>query len=342
MKILYIANIRLPTEKAHGVQIMKTCEAFAAAGVQVELAVTDRATPITGDPLVYYEIKTRFAVTRLAVPDTVGWGKLGFWLESLSFARQARRALAVRRPDIMYGRDELVLVQLPIQCPLVWETHTGAWNRAARTVARRAHKIVAISQGLKDFYVARGVPAEKIIIARDGVDLAQFDIKESSANARTRIGIGDNRPIAMYTGSRYVRKGVQTFEKAGELLPDINAIIVSGRPYAEIPLYLRAADVLVLPNSAHDGISSIFTSPMKLFEYMAAGKPIIASDVPAAREVLDDSNAYFFTPDDPQSLADAIKKALTDPHASQKAFRAREEVKEYSWDTRAQTILRGL
>src|SRR3989344_6026752 len=87
MRIAYLANIRLPTEKAHGLQIMKTCEAFVKAGHEVELIVTDRKTPITEEPFAYYGVKTKFTITRLSVPDTVHWGKVGFWWEMFNFAR---------------------------------------------------------------------------------------------------------------------------------------------------------------------------------------------------------------------------------------------------------------
>ena len=86
MRLVYIANIRLPTEKAHGVQIMKTCEAFAALGHTVELVVPNRKTPIAEELFGYYGIQNRFQVTKLAVWDTVGFGRVGFFLESVLFA----------------------------------------------------------------------------------------------------------------------------------------------------------------------------------------------------------------------------------------------------------------
>ena len=340
MNILYLANVRLPTEKAHGAQIMKTCEALAAAGARVELAVTDRATAVPGDPFSYYGAGARFAITRLPVIDTVRWGKFGFVLESLSFARAARRLVRGRAPDVVYGRDELVLARLHKGIPFVWETHTGAWNGAARRAAARAQRIVAISQGLKDFYTEKGVPAEKILVAHDGVDLSAFDLSISRAQAREKLGLEKDGKIVLYTGSMYAWKGVGTLTEAEDLLPEVQVMVVSGKPFSEIPLYLHAADVLVLPNSGAGAVSSRFTSPMKLFEYMASGTPIAASDVPAVREVLGEGEAYFFTPDDPQSLAGAVRRALDDPGSQSVAAKARQAVQRYSWDTRAQDILR--
>ena len=88
-KIYYVANIRLPTEKAHGVQIMKMCEAFARRGAVVELVVPNRRTHIAGDPFDYYGVEENFSITRLSVIDSVSLGRLGFLLETLSFAISA-------------------------------------------------------------------------------------------------------------------------------------------------------------------------------------------------------------------------------------------------------------
>lgn len=77
------------------------------------------------------------------------------------------------------------------------------------------------------------------------------------------------------------------------------------RPYKELPINQRAADVLVIPNTARTAISARFTSPLKAFAHMASDVPIVASDVPSIREALSETNAFFFAPDDARSLADA-------------------------------------
>ena len=89
MKILYLAAIRLPTEKAHGLQIMKTCEALADAGAEVELIVPTRHTNIKQDEFEYYDVRSVFKVTRVRVLDLFKWGKLGFLVSSILFAEAA-------------------------------------------------------------------------------------------------------------------------------------------------------------------------------------------------------------------------------------------------------------
>ncbi|MDE2021763.1 MAG: glycosyltransferase family 4 protein, partial [Patescibacteria group bacterium] len=119
-----------------------------------------------------------------------------------------------------------------------------------------------------------------------------------------------------------------------------NIRVIGKRPHAEIPLYLRAADILVLPNSGKEDLSRLYTSPLKLFEYMASGVPIIASDLPSIREILDESLAYFFTPDDHESLSRAINKVFQNyEEAKGKGASARVVAEKYSWEKRARGIL---
>lgn len=362
MKLLYLANIRLPTEKAHGAQIMEMCGAFSQAGVEVELAVTDRPTGIMDDPFAYYACKAAFGITKLPVWDTVGWGKIGFVLESVSFAWAAGRLVRLRKPDIIYGRDELVLARLSAHVPFVWETHTGAWSRAAQQVAARAHKIVAISQGLKDFYVARGVSADKILVAHDGIDPAAFAHPQSRDESRARLGLPQDATIAMYVGRLDGWKGTDTLLEASQNFVPVKLVVIGGepaqvlilkqkypevlflgyRPYRELADNLAASDMLVLPNTGKDEISARFTSPLKLFAYMAAGKPIVCSDLPSIREIVDDKDVYFFTPDDAHNLASVIKKAMSDLEAPTRAAQVRKKVAQYTWAARVRYIFERL
>src|SRR5690606_28470778 len=91
-----------------------------------------------------------------------------------------------------------------------------------------------------------------------------------------------------------------------------------------------------LPNR-RTHISDRYTSPLKLFEYMAAGRPIVASDLHALREVLrHDENALLVAPDSPAALAEALRRLIDGRELSRRlAQRARQDAAEYGWDTRA-------
>jgi glycosyltransferase involved in cell wall biosynthesis len=364
MKLTYLANIRLPTEKAHGIQIMKMCEAFARTGTQVELVVPKRHNAIVEDPFDYYGVERIFTITTLPAYSLVGWGRSGFLIQAIGFARAVRRYLRQTKPDIVYSRDKVVLLLLPQTTPFVWEIHTGESRRVARILGKRAKAIVAITNSLAVECDALGIPREKIIVAHDGVDLKQFSVLISQKEARQKLGMPLDKKLVVYTGHLYAHKGADTLAEAMIFFaPDVLAVIVGGtetdlkrfratyrdsknilivgqRPHADIPHYLKAADVLVLPNSMTSEASRLHTSPMKLFEYMASGVPIVASDVPSLREIIDESMANFFTPDDPESLARVVSDVFARyPLALEKASKTRAIATRYSWDARAHNIL---
>jgi len=216
----------------------------------------------------------------------------------------------------------------------------GQTNIFVRLLIVLRVQTISISNGLRDLYIKFGVSPERITVIPDGVDIAQFDIAISKEEARARLGIESNKKLVIYTGSLYAWKGTDTLEEAGRLLPEnIEVKIVSGRPYAEIPLYLKSSDVLVLPNSALEIASKIYTSPMKLFEYMASGTLIITSDVPAIREILDESSAVFFKADDVVSLRGTLLTSLRDVDSVGRLAKISQKLAlKYTWQSRAEQI----
>jgi glycosyltransferase involved in cell wall biosynthesis len=110
-------------------------------------------------------------------------------------------------------------------------------------------------------------------------------------------------------------------------------------PPADVAARLREADTLVLPNPA-SALSSAFTSPLKLFEYMASGRPIVASDLPSLREVLANGrNAVLVEPGSPQALSAGIRTLKEDWALGERIARqALEDVGDYTWDRRAERL----
>lgn len=103
MNLLYVANARIPTEKAHGIQIMKMCEAFSNLGINLELVIPKRK--IKEDPFVFYGITKRFIIKRLPVIDTYGSGLLGYWLAAFSFAISSFFIPCLNRGDYLFSRS---------------------------------------------------------------------------------------------------------------------------------------------------------------------------------------------------------------------------------------------
>lgn len=358
MRILYIANIRLPTERAHGVQIMKMCEAFSRAGHTVELVASARSTRIDTDPFSYYAVEPLFSIKKLSRVDLLWLGYVGFWVEALIFAVFAWR-YARNKDAIVYSREELPLCLLSLAGKkVVWEAHIPRYNILSRMVLRRSDKLVVISQGLKDFYIGKGILPDRILVAHDAIDPKQFETNVSKGAALSALALPADKPVAMYIGLIEKWKGVETLLQAASLLPEVRvAVIGEGRelsaykkeypsvaylgslPYRDLARNQQAADVLVIPNSGKSIISRLYTSPLKLFAHMASGIPLVVSDLPSLREVVDENSAYLVRSDDPQALADRIREVLKNKEDAQvKAARARAAVLRYSWDARARLI----
>ena len=121
-----------------------------------------------------------------------------------------------------------------------------------------------------------------------------------------------------------------------------NVTLMGFIPPPQIPNFLRAADVLVLPSSSKTEKSCLYTSPLKLFEYMAARKPIVASRLPALQEILvDGESAVLCTPDNPEELAKSLKFLLSNKDLAEKfSERSFEIVQNYTWTNRSRQILK--
>ena len=373
-KLLYLSNLRLPTEKAYGIQITKMCEAFAEAGVIVELVYPYRKNPIKANVFDYYSVKSIFKAVKLPALDLHFFGALDktvVGLKSFISAVVLFFYALFRRLDIIYSRDELILFLISfLKKRLVFEAHRFSPKRKFfyGRFKNLGIKIVVISEAIKKEFLKFGFNEKNVLIAHDGVDLKEFDLPVSKEEAREKVGLSTEKKIIMYTGHLFEWKGAQTllqtarklqtqdviFVFVGGMEYDIekfkekakglsNVLIVGYKPHKEIPFYLKAADIVVLPNSAEEDISSKYTSPLKLFEYMASGRPIVASDLPSVREILKDSNAILVKPDNLESLAEGVERVLNDKIlADNISYAAFEKVKNYTWQKRAKAIVEFL
>ena len=366
LKIFYCADARLPTEKAHGWQIVKTCSALAAAGVDLTILVPTKANPIKQNIFAYYSLIENFKIEYLLVPHLSRLGQLGYWLQSIVFSFAIWRQVRKERGVVVYSRDILPALAARLAGhPAFWEAHDSHSRLLERFALRYLTGVASISQGLKDFLVSDLTQfRDRVVVVPDAVDLKPFQKIEDKGTCRRLIGFEGSQFLIVYTGHLYGWKGVDTLAETSRFLPDGYMVMIVGgtesdliffknkyknlprllivgrKPNREIPHYLRAADILVLPNSGRQKISTHFTSPLKLFEYLASGTPIIASDLPSLREILSEDNSVLVPADDPEVLARAIISLSVDQELKTRiGQKAKMLAEEFSWDKRAQRII---
>ncbi len=360
MKLLYATSISFPSQYANRLQIIANSEQFGKAlGSSFWLganSLKSREFPFQkielGGPwkspvlaLKYLKILKKNAITHVYTRED----RLFFFLKT--YARIAR---------------------LPVK--FYFEAHTAKSGFFLNHAVRNADGIIAVTQGIKDDLASRGVPVGKVLVAHDAVDMSLFDIADSKQKLRSDFNIPVNAKVVAYVG-KYTTMGkqkgvdelIEAFASAyktnqilhllivglsdaempllkavcnEEGLPQSAFTLVAHVPNAEVARYMKTADMLVMnyPNTEH---YAKYMSPMKLFEYMAARVPIITTDLPSVREVLNDAEAFYVPAGDMGALkAKILEIAGHEKNASSKAEAAYKKVcADYTWDKRAQHIL---
>lgn len=241
-------------------------------------------------------------------------------------------------------------------------------------VFNAADLIVGNAQALKDELVARGIQADKIVIIPNGVDADKFNPSNSGAEVRKQYNLTDNDIVVSFVGSfgpwhgaevlaRAVKKVVGQnnhvkfmFVGGGGSLTQVQDIIHAENMEEQVvytgvvkqndaPYYLAASDILVSPQIPNPDGTPFFGSPTKLFEYMAAGKAIVASDLDQMGQILTyKQTALLTTPGSADEIADCILTLAKDVKLRKTLGQnAREEVcKKYTWDIHVQKIIDSL
>lgn len=224
MKLIYAANARIPSEKAHPYQIVQMCEAFAAAGADVTLIYPARRNPPdldTGDIWAHYGVERTFRAERIPVLDLYSLaerlpGRLGRAADRLAsilihvlFNGALMLRLARERDAVIYGRHAIGLALTCFLWPrqagrVFYEVHaaptTRAGRRLRRWLMRRVGGVVAITEHLRERHIELGAAPERVITAHDGFRAARFSVEGDRAEWRRRLGWPQEAFIAGYMG----------------------------------------------------------------------------------------------------------------------------------------------
>ncbi|MBP8699828.1 MAG: glycosyltransferase family 4 protein [Syntrophorhabdaceae bacterium] len=378
MRIIYPVSEGFDPRKARFHQILQTSHALAKKGCEIDLILGRNEFNLAADVLPYYSLEpnpnlhlnTVCMLRREGKQKIhVSWNGI-FHIACLLKIRKMLRekqihALYTRHPNIA---DFFIKHRRSLKMPIIFEAHeifhltTERKDKIQKMKAQEARiyskvdGIVSITQGLKNQLEQIFTISTQISVIPSGVNI---DFYEGTGKEKKAGKI-------LYVGQLYPWKGVGTlleamcYVTAGELhvvggekkqIDDLimksknlgiaNRIFFHGQVSPqEVKNFIKDASVAVHPLAQKDTAYAEFSSPLKIFEYMAARIPIVASDLPGIREVLTDKvSVLLVPPDNPKALAKGIQSILDNPTlGKQLAEKAYKEVRQHSWAKRAERI----
>lgn len=366
MKLYYVVNARMPSLKAYGIQIAKMCEAFIEAGVELELIIpkTRQAHISLRD---FYHLRVDVPTTVLASPDWYDKGRFGYALSSAVFMLSACWHISRRRGEAMlytidmdsYSYTPLALLGIPIAVEMHSPKHPSLLNRF---FFKKVRNIMTTNPLIKEKLAeVFSLKAQRFIVEPNGVDERAFMVP-AKEEARKKLTLPADGEIALYVGRFYDWKGMAVLQKAARSLADENILVylVGGTkeefetatqgpsaplhfagsvPHKDISLWCAAADTLLILGTKANEFSYRYTAPMKLFEYLATGRPVVSADTPALRSLATEQEVTFYAPDDAGDLGKKISISISDVEISRgKSIAGIEKAREHTWIKRAERI----
>ncbi|MAM89342.1 MAG: hypothetical protein CME36_18735 [unclassified Hahellaceae] len=374
MKIAYIYLSQLETRDANINQMLSMCEALGKHS-EVTLFTGWMSKSAFASLCQFFSIKQNFATQRLPVKLLTG-SMLIEKVTRLLYCIQVLMALKAGNFDVIYTRDITLLVFLKMlptwarpTVPVIYEPHT-LYHKTSEKVSfelehaslKLADYFIPISHGIaRDLEGLLGVDPGRITVLPDGVRVDVIANVQAQSLARDQLQV-------LYSGSFIDWKGVEIFIEAIPFVHTPNVVFLAlggvGKDFERIEQLVASLDLqdrvilrsrmsqdelMPIAKSAHIGvlpnnrtaIGAHYTSPLKLFEYMANGLPIVASDLESMREILaENEHALFFEPSNPSHLAAQLDRLLQDEELRHSmGQRNLQAVEAYSWDSRAQRIV---
>ncbi len=370
MRIALVEPGALPAQTANSIQRMKMAQALVANGHTVCVFAPGNDPGLSWAQLAqHYGLRYQFELQ---------WLPINPRLRRYDFAFDVLGKTRAWRTDLLYTRSPQTAAWGAMNgMPTIFELHDmpsgamGSWLLLRFLNSRGARRLVANTQFLASKLKAQYKRTGKfLIVAPNGVDLERYAKMQAPQAAREQLKLKDVFTVG-YTGHLYAGRGAELILELAQALPKMQFLLVGGRdedvarvrnearllknvtltgfvPNADLPRYQAAADVLIMPYGlqvagSSGGDIAPYLNPMKMFEYLACGRPIVASDLPILREVLNEKNAVILPSNDAaawvkalRSLQDSTKKR------AELAEGAQATAEQYTWEKRAQRLLEGL
>jgi glycosyltransferase involved in cell wall biosynthesis len=376
MRLLSLCHHTLPSHHTNTQQLVWTTTELARLGHQVEVVCcqSDAVGPAWRGRIVdYYGLDSLpDSIDFVPVCSNLPHGSI--LPEARADFRNVNYARSNRR-DLVLTRDPFALtLALGVGLRCVFETYRVDINEDARFGPWRALNyrrknllgVVTHSDLCRRSFIKAGIPDARVITNYNGYAAAHFTPPLTREAARAHLGLETTDCIATYAGRVDVTKGTDFLVQVARHLPDVIFLLVGAAPGSEeerivlrhiqeagvrnvrlrprvppseVAEYLFASDCLVIPPTAaplrRHGRTVL---PMKTFSYLAAGRPIVAPDLPDVREVLHhEENALLVPPDNVEAAAAAIRLAVSHQPVTEKlGYAARQNAAYFTWQARAE------
>lgn len=371
LRVAYVTDQLLPSDATDTAQTMAMCAALGALDDVALTLVAPAHSHIKGvaELAAHYGVAPTFSLALLPGPYPAPLGLRG--LEKVAHARNAARWVREHTTDLVYTRN-LPAVWATLSrtdTPVVYETYRpwpeqSRFKRLLFSRLRRRERLIGLvlhSRLAAESYAWLGFSPEHLMVAHNAIDPAPFMNPLSPREARTRLGLPLDGPLVVYTGHISPDKGLDLLLDAAARLPAVqfvlvgssgqgpierraaslpNVSVVGWQSSAAVPTWLMAADILVIPPTSRPLLKVGNTVlPIKTFQYLAAGRAIVAPRTPDLGEVLDDRNALLVPPDDREAFITALTWLCAEPaRASILGDQARRGALERTWDRRARAV----
>ena len=374
MKIALVTNSRIPSLTANSIQAMKVAQALMQLGHDIKMFAPKESDAVNREALLtHYGLRLTPDLDLL--PSISG-------LKRLDFIIHAQRAAKKFGADLIYTwLPQSAALGVWMGYPVVLEMHAdnsgklGVWWMR-QFWKQKTPKVMTVTTSALRKALERSTnfqfPNEAILLAPNGVELEKYAGLPSPVEARRQLILKEGLTVG-FTGHIYPGRGADLLFELAKQMPNVNFLWVGGTPelvdfwrgklseagmtnvtmtgfvkHESIPLYQAAADVLLMPYSRSIEASSgqdiaEVINPMKMFEYMAAGRGIVCADLSVIREVLNEGNAVFCEPDDIGKWKVEIEKLLADePRRLALGAQARKDVEQLTWVKREERVMEFL
>ncbi len=374
MRIACISTSTVPSKTANSIQLMKVCGALSAIGHEVQLWLP--GTPPRGGVA---EVEDFYGVQ---VPLTVRWMRSWRRLRRYDFCAAAGLAGKRWRADLFYVWPyQAAALCSTLGWPVLMEVHDRPYGKVGPALFRRTlrgrglRRLLITTEALRTWLEREyGQPLKPplALLAPNAADVAGPPDRLSPSDWRSMLNLPQVF-TAGYTGHLYRGRGLELLLALARRLPEVQFLWVGGEqpavedwrkrlaeagienvrllgfyPPANVAGFQRACEVLLMPYERQIEVSSggdtaAFASPMKAFDYMAAGRAILSSDLAVIREVLNERNAVLLPPEDLDAWEAALRRLMKYPERRHRlGEQARRDAEGNSWNERARRAVEGL